>query len=102
MVKIPKAARRAVFNALSFRILEAVNSNDNWSRFFCFALVVVRISLSENDEKLSLVKQIKRSISFFKSESFLFNIPDVNPSTSSGNNRNTNSKLQKAVNFKLA
>ena len=60
------------------------------------------ISLSENDEKLSLVKQIKRSISLFKSESFSVNISDVNSSSSSRNNHNRNSKLRKAVNSKLA
>ena len=37
----------------------------------------------------------------FKSESFAFNIPDVNPSSSSRNNHNSNSKLRKAVNSKL-
>ena len=103
-VKIPKAARSAVFDALSSCILEAVNRNDNvsWSHLFCFAPVALGISLSENDEKLSLVKQIKRSISLFKSESFAFNISDVNPSSSSRNNHNSNSKLRKAVSSKLA
>ena len=38
----------------------------------------------------------------FKSKSFSFKIPDVNPSSSSRNNHNNNSKLRKAVNFKLA
>ena len=60
------------------------------------------ISLSEKYEKLSLVKQIKRSISLFESESFSFNIPDVNPSSSYRNKHNSNSKLRKAVNSKLA
>ena len=102
--KIPKAAHSAVFDALSSCILEAVNKNDNvsWLRLFCFAPVAFGISLSENDEKLSLVKQIKRSISLFKSESFSFNISYVNPSSSSRNNHNSNSKLRKAVNSKLA